>query len=166
VDLWVWIAIFIVAWLLEALASAAKKKRQQEQQPPRPPRPQGPPARRPSPVLRPSPPPRRPVTVLSPRDAPPLVFAVPVERRLRARDPEPTSAIEGISAELEVVEPPPESTDASHRRVTEKYRAPVVGEIGGPERQRTQARFVLRPRTVREAIVWMEILGRPKSERM
>jgi hypothetical protein len=159
-DLWVWIAIFIVAWLLEALASAAKNK-QRQQQPPQ--------QRVPPPQPRRVPPaPRQPprtVSVPSPRFPPPPVFEVPVVRPPRVRALEPTSAAEGVSAEVEVAEPAPESTDARHTRVTEKYGAPAAGEIGGPEHPRTQARFALRPRTAREAIVWMEILGPPKSER-
>jgi len=167
VDLWVWIAIFIVAWLLEALASAAKNKQRQQQQQQQAPRPQG--SRRPpAPAGRmppvPGPPPRT-VSVPSPRFPPPPVFEVPVARPPRARALEETSAAEGVSAEVEVAEQAPESTDASHTRVTEKYRAPAAGEIGGPEHPRTRARFALRPQTAREAIVWMEILGPPKSER-
>ena len=166
-DLWVWIAIFIVAWLLEALASAAKnKRRQQQQQQPRPPRPQGA-AVRPAQARHVPPVPRQPsrtVPVPVSRGAPPM-FEVPVARPPRGRELEPTAAAEGVSAEVEVTEPAPESTDASHMRVTEKYRGPAPGEIGGEERARPQARFALRPRTAREAIVWMEILGPPKSER-
>ena len=165
-NLWIWITIFIVAWLLEALSSAAKNKQRQQQAPPPPRRPQSspgspPPARRipPAPAL------QAPRPVPAPRRAPAPVFEVPVARPARVRELERTTATEGVSAEVEVAEPPPESTDASHVRVTEKYRGPAPGEIGGEEQPRPQARFALRPRTAREAIVWMEILGPPKSER-
>lgn len=172
-DLWVWIAIFIVAWLLEALASAAKnKQRQQQQQPQRQPRVQGtgsPPQTRRAPPPQPPVPrqPPRTVSVLSPRRAPPLPPALEgqVTRAPRVRELERTTAAEGVSAEVEVVEPGPESTEESHTRVTEKYRGPAPGEIGGEEQQRPPRRFALRPRTAREAVVWMEILGPPKSER-
>jgi hypothetical protein len=146
VDLWVWIAIFIAAWLLEALSAAAKNKRRQQQ-------PQQPLARRPAPPA------------AAPSRPPPIV-EVPVARPPRPREAEATAAAEGVSAEAEVVEAAPESTDASHARVVEKYRAPAVGEIGGPEAPaRARGRLVLRPATVRDAVVWREILGPPKSER-
>ena len=167
-NLWIWITIFIVAWLLEALSSAAKNKQRQQQAPPPQRHPQSspgslPPARRVPPAPARQPPP--PASVPAPRRTPAPVFEVPVARPARVRELERTTAAEGVSAEVEVAEPPPESTDARHVRVTEKYRGPAPGEIGGEEHPRPQVRFALRPRTAREAIVWMEILGPPKSER-
>ena len=152
-DIWIWIAIFIVAWLLEALSSAAKKRRE------------APPRRVPS-----SPPP-------SPRPAPQpeverITFEVPVPRPSRApreariprpREWEPAESLEGVSAEVERAAPQPEPTVVEHLGL--RHRELVAGEIGAPSRPRAPRRFSFHPRRLRDAIVLMELLGPPKSER-
>ncbi|HEX9704337.1 MAG TPA: hypothetical protein VGA20_03755, partial [Gemmatimonadales bacterium] len=78
-DFWVWVAILVIAWLIEAVASAAKKKRQPpEEAPPRP-----------------SPAPHKiylPDLLSDPRaeeaETEQFVFEVPVRRPRRPRDAE------------------------------------------------------------------------------
>jgi hypothetical protein len=158
VDLWVWIAVFVAAWLLEALAGAAKKRRQT---PPQRSRQRSVPGGPPTPVRRSEPRPvvQRPV----PRREPPLVVYLPEPESGRARRGAAVSA-EGVSAELPVSTPAAESTTPPHRRVVGTYGPGVPAEIG-TARQTRPHRFALRPATLRDAVVWAEILGPPRSER-
>jgi hypothetical protein len=151
VELWVWIAVFIVAWLLEALASAAKKNRQRQQ--PRPPL-------REPPRAAPRVPPRvdTPPPPAQARRAPPR----------RAREPfvirQPEGTLEGVSAEQDVAPPEAESTEPTHLRATGKYGPAAPGEIGAPESARRRPRLDLRRGSLRQAVIWREVLGQPKSE--
>ena len=52
--------------------------------------------------------------------------------------------------------------EASHRRFREKYVAPMAAVDQPPERKR-RPRLSTSPRTLREAVLWREILGPPKG---
>jgi hypothetical protein len=164
-DFWVWVVIVFVAWALEALANARKKKRQ----PPRPPQPPERPAPRPVPQRQPAPRRTGPVIIHAPPERPrlpdrewrretegeqeePFRLEVPVARPPRPRELEPTAPIEGISAE--VLYP-------QHVRALEKYGlVPAQPRTRGHPRQPPR-RFA----NLREAVIWMEILGPPKGGR-
>ena len=173
-DFWVWVVILFVAWALEALATAAKKRREG---PPARGRPSSPPQRLPSP----QPPQRRPVAR---RPAPVIIHRpdeprgpvggepdfsseteeryrveVPVKRAPRPRVLESTEPREGVSAEVLVPEVAAPPTGAQHLRALEKY-----GRSAPPARRRAR-RLPRRLMKLRDAIIWMEILGPPKGGR-
>ena len=81
----------------------------------------------------------------------------PVPRRL---EPEATESIEGVSAEVDRAEAPAEATDAQHVRAKAKYGPSAPAEVTrGPARRR----LVLGRVNIRDAVLWAEILGRPKG---
>lgn len=151
-DIWVWISVFILAWLLEALASAARKRQQQQQRQQR----LRVPARGAQSVARPvvSRGSARPSSTVPKTPRAPLVVQLPPTARSR----------EGVSAEELVAAPPPESTHPAHMRVQEKYGLAPTGDQA-PGAHRARHRLARRPGTLRDAVVWSEILGRPTSER-
>ena len=164
-DFWIWVLVLAIVWLFEELVKAGKKKKRL---PPAAPRPgvERAPARRPPPLRRappprPLPPPPEPQGDVEAEDE--LVFEVPVLRAPRAprrREPEPVESFEGVSAEVERPAPPPEATEAQHRRATQKYGPTTRAEVTAGRARRWLA---LGHGTIRDAIVWAEILGRPKG---
>lgn len=159
-NFWIWVVLLVIAWVVEAVGSAAKKRK-------RP----APPEARPRPAPRPrprQPAPRKvylPEPVTEPRvEAERVVLEAPVARFPRTREPESTEPIEGVTAEVETAEArvAPESVQPQHVRALEKYGSAAVESVAPVSKRR---RFSLRPASVREAVLWMEILGRPKAER-
>ncbi|HXF95695.1 MAG TPA: hypothetical protein VNI61_06290, partial [Gemmatimonadales bacterium] len=86
-----------------------------------------------------------------------IVIEIPVERAPRPRQIESVAPAEGVTAEVESLE----ALEPQHVRALEKY-GPAAAEPAAPKIARR--RFVLRPSTLRDAVVWTEILGRPKGE--
>jgi hypothetical protein len=84
---------------------------------------------------------------------------VPVTRAPRPRVFESTEPLEGVSAEVLVPEVDAQPTGAQHLRALQKY-----GRSAPPARRRAR-RFPRRRTKLREAIIWMEILGPPKGGR-
>ena len=163
-DFWVWLVILFVAWALEALAGAAKKKKQTppEERPTIPRRP--PVQRRPPAPLRPSSSPRptpraEPFIIRVPRSEEdteaPILLEIPVDRAPRPRDLESTEAREGVSAEVTRAEDTRESTEPQHVRALAKYGP-------GASQSRRASPRVMR---LRQAVIWMELLGPPKGLR-
>jgi hypothetical protein len=164
-NFWIWVILLVGAWVLEAVGSAAKKRK-------RPPSPRVPPS---APPARRQPAPRSPARqpargkVYLPEpvterraQAERVVVEVPVARFPRSREPESTEPIEGVTAEVEAAEArvPAESVEPQHVRALEKYGAAEVDSAApAPKRNR----FNLRPASMREAVLWTEILGRPKG---
>jgi len=172
-DMLVWVALLLLAWIAESIASARRKKRQpptdrtrqRAPQPARPPaRPAGPPrGLRPEPTSRrPEPSVRVPPEVVIVRRPP--AQQVPVPEGLWAegvaRVPSPHEAVtlerEADVASLETLEP---AGGASHVAFHEKYLDQP------PPPQRVRRRIHLGRGDVRRGIILAEILGRPKSER-
>jgi len=164
VDFWVWLVILFIAWALEAIANAGKKKRpppESRRLAPRPrvQRPAPPPARARAPArMPPAPPPpvpRLPEPFPSGELEAPWEIEVPVPRAPRPREVEATEALEGVSAEALAPETAPE---AAHLRAVAKY-GPVAGPLPAPARRRGGVRRI----RLHDAIVWREILGPPKG---
>lgn len=159
-DIWVWIALFIVAWLIETVATAAKNRQRAQE---RARGTGGPPARQRAPGRRPRPPAPEPSARPSGRPrrtAPePLVFEIPYPGR--PRGPESAPRLEGVSAEVERPAPALESLEVEHHRVAER----LDYENAATEGHVTKRRRLGRPASWREAVVWREILGRPKGLR-
>jgi hypothetical protein len=170
VDFWVWVVILIVAWALEAVAGLAKKKRAlpPEDRPPVPRRP--PVQRRPPPTPRPPLPDARsePLVIRRPRPVEvngedresAILIEVPVRRPpRRPRDLESIEPLEGISAEVTRSEEAAEATEPQHVRALEKYGPATVRDSRS---KRLSSRRMAR---IREAVIWMELLGPPKGLR-
>ena len=88
---------------------------------------------------------------------------------------EPVPAeVEPVAAEREALEAERQALAAERRAVAAEKRAMErliatkpqdSGQERRPRRSRTRGRWFLNPQTARDAIVYMEILGKPKSER-
>ena len=80
--------------------------------------------------------------------------------------------VDPAEAEREALEAEREALEAERRAVAAEQQAmerltETKAEDAGEERRprRTRSRWFLTPQTARDAIVYMEILGKPKSER-
>jgi flagellar biosynthesis/type III secretory pathway M-ring protein FliF/YscJ len=80
--------------------------------------------------------------------------------------------VDPAEAEREALEAERQAVEAERRAVAAEKRAmerltETKPEDAGEERRprRTRSRWFLNPQTARDAIVYMEILGKPKSER-
>ncbi len=88
-------------------------------------------------------------------------------------EPVPAEA-EPVATEREAIEAERQAVEAERRAVAAERLAMErltetkphdSGEKRRPRRSRTRSRWFLNPQTARDAIVYMEILGKPKSER-
>ena len=146
-DFWVWIVILVIAWLLEALGSQMKKKRERK-------------------VFLPDALVELSDALVERRDEeePPLLIEVPVRRTAqRPRDEEVAEKpLEGVSAEVvdRAEATTSESAEPQHVRAMGKYGPSQVAAV---ERVAPRRRLVLRPATLRDAVLWTEILGRPRG---
>lgn len=160
------LVIFAILVLFAVLFGDKKKKR--------PPPQQRPPERRPRPVARLE---RRPAHHDARTIAEEILEQLKREREALEVEGEPAGgplhtdeaySLETLERPIEVRELPPDrersletleaAGEASHVRFHERYVADAVAEPAPARR-----RLALNPRTARQAVVWMAVLGRPKG---